>query len=279
MTDEKNVPIARFGWKAHNASLLVAAAEAYHDEMGITNELFQNDRNEFSTCYFLASRKNDVDMGELPAIDSVRRYLNPRGHRYPLDVAELRERETAFAARNPAGYYLTNTDGQAPVDTVSSIEKFASFMRYLAPPTPSADIPGGAVSIGRGAHLFSDVGCAACHTPTLPTGNAAVTALSNQPVNLYSDLLLHDMGPGLADGIAQGRAGPREFRTAPLWGIGQRIYFLHDGRARDLLIAIEAHRSGSSASGDASEANAVVSQFDALPESGKQDVLNFLRSL
>jgi CxxC motif-containing protein (DUF1111 family) len=279
VTDDKNVPVARFGWKAHNASLLVAAAEAYHDEMGITNELFQNDRNESSTCYFLGSRKSDADIGGLPAIDSVRRYLNPRGHRYPLDVAELRERATAFAARNPGGYYLSNTDGQATVDTVSSIEKFASFMRYLAPPTPSADIPGGVESIGRGAHLFSDVGCAACHTPTLRTGDAAVAALRDQPVNLYSDLLLHDMGPGLADGVAQARAGPREFRTAPLWGVGQRIYFLHDGRTRDLLMAIEAHRGGNSANGDASEANAVVSQFEALPENGKQDVLNFLRSL
>jgi len=279
MTNEVNAPIARFGWKAHNASLLVAAAEAYHDEMGITNELFQNDRNESSTCSFLANRKNDGDLGELPIIDSVRRYLNPRGHRYPLDVADLRERAIAFATRNPAGYYLTNTDGQSTVDTVSSIERFASFMRYLAPPAPAADMPGGAESIGRGTHLFSAVGCAACHTPALRTGNAAVAALRDQPVNLYSDLLLHDMGPGLADGISQGLAGPREFRTAPLWGIGQRIYFLHDGRTRDLLIAIEAHRGGNPANGDASEANAVVGRFDALSESSKQDVLNFLRSL
>ena len=272
-------PIARFGWKAHNASLLVAAAEAYHDEMGITNELFQTDRNESSACHFLSGRKNDINMADLPAIDSIQRYLNPRGHRYPLDIAELRERAIAFATRNPAGYYLANTDGQSPVDTISSIEKFASFMRYLAPPTPSPDIPRGSETIGRGRHQFGDVGCEACHTATLHTGNAAVAPLRNQPVNLYSDLLLHDMGPGLADGVAQGEAGPREFRTAPLWGIGQRIYFLHDGRTRDLLIAIAAHRSGSSSNRDASEANAVVGQFDALPEGGKQDVLNFLRSL
>jgi CxxC motif-containing protein (DUF1111 family) len=111
------------------------------------------------------------------------------------------------------------------------------------------------------------------------TGNAAVAALRNQPVNLYSDLLLHDMGPGLADGVSQGQAGPREFRTAPLWGLGQRIYFLHDGRTRDLLLAIKAHRSGGSSNGDASEANTVIGQFEALSESEKQDVLNFLRSL
>jgi CxxC motif-containing protein (DUF1111 family) len=272
-------PIARFGWKAHNASLLVAAAEAYHDEMGITNELFQTDGNESATCQLLSSRNSDIKLEDLPAIDSIRRYLNSLGHRYPLDVAELRERAVAFAARNPPGYYLTNTDGQSPVDTVSSIEKFASFMRYLAPPTPSSDTPGGAESITKGRHLFGDVGCAACHTPTLLTGNAAVAALRNQPANLYSDLLLHDMGPGLADGVTQGEAGPREFRTVPLWGLGQRIYFLHDGRTRDLLLAIKAHRGGDSSSGDASEADTVIGQFEALPESGKQDVLNFLRSL
>jgi CxxC motif-containing protein (DUF1111 family) len=208
-------PIARFGWKAHNASLLVAAAEAYHDEMGITNELFQADRNESATCQLLSSRRNDITLEDLPAIDSIRRYLNPLGHRYPLDAAELRERAIAFAARNPPGHYLTNTDGQSPIDTISSIEKFASFMRYLAPPTPSPDTPGGAESISRGRDLFGNVGCAACHTPTLRTGNATVGALRSQPVNLYSDLLLHDMGPGLADGVTQGEAGPREFRTVP----------------------------------------------------------------
>jgi CxxC motif-containing protein (DUF1111 family) len=98
-------------------------------------------------------------------------------------------------------------------------------------------------------------------------------------VNLYSDLLLHDMGPELADGVTQGKAGPREFRTAPLWGLGQRIYFLHDGRTRDLLLAIKAHRSDGSSREDASEADTVIGQFEALPESRKQDVLNFLRSL
>src|SRR6516164_6368772 len=89
--------------------------------------------------------------------------------------------------------------------------------------TPSPDTPGGADSILRGQLLFSDIGCALCHTPTLHTGNTTVKALSNQPVNLFSDVLLHHMGPGLADGVTQGQAGPDEFRTAPLWGVGQRI--------------------------------------------------------
>jgi CxxC motif-containing protein (DUF1111 family) len=87
------------------------------------------------------------------------------------------------------------------------------------------------------------------------------------------------MGPGLADGVTQGQAGPDEFRTAPLWGVGQRIFLLHDGRTTDLLAAIQAHQSGSASAGDASEANGVIQTFNALPEPQKQDLLNFLRSL
>jgi CxxC motif-containing protein (DUF1111 family) len=272
-------PIARFGWKAHNRSLLIAAAEAYHDEMGITNELFPIDINDSATCEFTGPRYQEIKLDGLPPIDSIRRYLNPLGHRYPLEVEVLRERANAFAERNPPGDYLANTDGQATIDSVSSVEKFASFMRYLAPPKPSADMPGGAGSIAKGRQVFDEVGCAACHTPTLRTGSTKVVALNEQPVNLYSDLLLHDMGPELADGVVQGQATGAEFRTAPLWGLGQRIYLLHDGRTRDLRVAIGAHRSGSASKRDASEANTVIDRFQALAEAHKQDLLNFLRSL
>ncbi len=159
------------------------------------------------------------------------------------------------------------------------IEKFAFFARFLAAPAPSPDTPGGADSIAKGRKLFIDTGCALCHTPALNTGNAAVAALRNQPANLFSDLLVHDMGPGLADGVTQGQAGPREFRTAPLWGLGQRLFFLHDGRTSDLREAIRAHRSGSFFTFNASEANAVIRNFNKLQDDQKQDVLNFLRSL
>jgi CxxC motif-containing protein (DUF1111 family) len=98
-------------------------------------------------------------------------------------------------------------------------------------------------------------------------------------VNLYSDLLLHNMGSGLADDIIQAQAGPDEFRTAPLWGLGQRIFFLHDGRTADLLEAIRAHKSAASTRFVASEANAVIDNFNRLGERQKQDLLNFLRSL
>jgi len=98
-------------------------------------------------------------------------------------------------------------------------------------------------------------------------------ALSNQAVNLFSDLLLHHMGKGLADGITQGNAGPDEFRTAPLWGVGQRVFFLHDGRTSNLVDAIRAHKSRGS------EANKVIEHFNRLKVEEQQDVIDFLRSL
>jgi CxxC motif-containing protein (DUF1111 family) len=103
--------------------------------------------------------------------------------------------------------------------------------------------------------------------------------LASKDVNLYSDLALHNMGPGLADDIAQGLAKGDEFRTAPLWGVGTRGFFLHDGRTTNLIEAIRAHRSAGNATYGPSEANAVIANYDALPAAQQQDLLNFLRSL
>ena len=103
--------------------------------------------------------------------------------------------------------------------------------------------------------------------------------LANKDVNLYSDLALHNMGPGLADDIAQGLATGDEFRTAPLWGVGTRAFFLHDGRTTNLIEAIRAHRSAGNSSYGPSEANAVIANYDALSAAQQQDLLNFLRSL
>jgi CxxC motif-containing protein (DUF1111 family) len=191
--------------------------------------------------------------------------------------AERDETSTCQLTSTPNS--ITNTDGTTFADSLSDSEKFAIFMRFLAPPTPSPDSPGGATSIAKGRDLFLNTGCADCHTLTLHTGNFAVEALRNQRVNLYSDLLLHHMGPGLADDIVQAQAGPDEFRTAPLWGLGQRIYFLHDGRTSDLLEAIDSHRSGPDPRFTASKANRVIETFDGLTDLQKQDILNFLRAL
>ena len=187
--------------------------------------------------------------------------------------------ETANCQYRPAPNDTTNFDGATGLEAVSDVEKFAFFMRFLAPPAPLAADAGGATSVGRGKAQFASIGCALCHTPAMRTGSAPVAALSQQTVALYSDLLLHNMGATLADDIVQGEAGPDEFRTAPLWGLGQRIFFLHDGRTADLLEAIRAHRSPATGKYPASEANNVIDRFQALGERDKQDLLNFLRSL
>src|SRR6516165_2849798 len=228
--------ITRFGWKAQNKSLLMFAAEAYNVEMGITNQLFPQERDETSGCQFNATPEDTLNFTASPAPGS-----NPN---------------TAV---------------------ISDIGAFANFMRMLAPPSPAPDTP----STVNGRAAFERVGCAHCHTPSLTTGRMIAsgsstgpsTALSNQLVSLFSDLLVHHMGRDLADGITQGSAGPDEFRTAPLWGVGQRIFFLHDGRTTDLIKAIEAHRSRDS------EANKVIDQFDRLRREQQQDIVNFLRGL
>jgi CxxC motif-containing protein (DUF1111 family) len=168
----------------------------------------------------------------------------------------------------------TNFEATEHLEGLSDVVKFAMFMRFLAPPTPAPDTD----TIVRGRKVFADVGCAMCHTPTLHTGKSSVAALQGKDVNLYSDLALHNMGPGLADDVSQGNATGDEFRTAPLWGLGKRIFFLHDGRTKDLIEAIQDHASGNGRYVP-SEANQVVGQYNRLNEIDKQHLLNFLRSL
>jgi CxxC motif-containing protein (DUF1111 family) len=169
----------------------------------------------------------------------------------------------------------TKSDASTAIDVLSDVTKFALFMRFLAPPEPAPETP----SSIRGRSVFTEIGCALCHTPSLTTGRSSSAALSAKPVRLFSDLLLHRMGPRLADDIVQGVAGPDEFRTAPLWGLGQRIFLLHDGRTTDLVEAIEAHASRGNATFPPSEANAVIARFRALGGTTQQDLLDFLRSL
>src|ERR1700692_614450 len=222
--------ITRFGWKAQNKSLLMFAGEAYNVEMGISNQLFQQERDETPGCLFSATPDDTLN--------------------------------------------FTSTPNTA---VLSDIEAFANFMRLLAPPTPAPATP----SSVSGHSTFAKIGCAQCHTPSLTTGKMIASgsstrpsaALSNQTANLFSDLLVHHMGQGLADGITQGGAGPDEFRTAPLWGVGQRVFFLHDGRTSNLVDAIRAHQS------HGSEANKVIEHFNKLTVEEQQEIIDFLRSL
>lgn len=228
--------ITRFGWKAQNKSLLMFAGEAYNVEMGISNQLFPQERDETPGCLFNATPEDTLN----------------------------------FTTTPPA-------TGNSNTAVISDIEAFANFMRMLAPPTPAPATP----STESGRSTFAKIGCAQCHTPSLTTGKMIASgsstipsaALSNQTANLYSDLLVHHLGEGLADGITQGGAGPDEFRTAPLWGVGQRVFFLHDGRTTNLIEAIRAHRSRGS------EANKVIERFNKLSTQEQQEIVDFLRSL
>ena len=148
---------------------------------------------------------------------------------------------------------------------------FAAFMRLSAPPSPVPDIT--TVLNSPGGKLFKSIGCSACHAIKQTTGQSGYTGQSNVDFYPFSDFALHAMGSGLADGITQGNANGSEFRTAPLWGIGQRIFFLHDGRTSDLYQAIIAHAS------NGSEANTVISHFQMLSTADQQALVNFLRSL
>ena len=240
--------ITRFGWKAQNKSLHIFAGEAYNVEMGISNLLFIQDRP-------LPGEDGGGNSGltGLPA-----NCLNLSGSGYPEDSS------------NPA------SSGAALLDDVSA---FANFMRTLAPPPTGSVVLNGntvpASSISNGAALFSSIGCATCHnTSPGSTQKSNITGgLSNAPVNAFSDIEIHHMGTGLADNVSQGGAGGDQFRTAPLWGLGQRIFLLHDGRTTSLLRAIDDHAS------NGSEANTVEQNFDNLSTSQQQDLLNFLRSL
>jgi CxxC motif-containing protein (DUF1111 family) len=225
--------------------LQIFAGEAYNVEMGISNLLFPQER---------PSPSEELHGRGLPA-----NCLNLNLGGYPEDTS------------NPSA-----TPQAAVLDDVSA---FSNFMRTLAPPPTGGVVLNGVTvspaSIANGRALFGAIGCAACHNPTVGiTQPSSITgSLSKAPVNAYTDLELHHMGTVLNDNVSQGDAGGDQFRTAPLWGLGQRIFLLHDGRCTTLPCAIEAHHS------NGGEATQVEVNFDNLNAGQKQDLLNFLRSL
>jgi CxxC motif-containing protein (DUF1111 family) len=255
-TVPNNGTISRFGWKAQNGSLTIFAGEAYNVEMGISNDEFPIARSEAPGCN-VAYEPFDIPRTEEPF------YSNP-------------------------------------LKIMPAWLMFAEFMRFVDAPRPAPLT----ATAARGKELFSQIGCALCHTPSFQTAGTAnpstereeigphSVALRGQTVNLFSDLLVHHMGSTLADNIMQGNAGPDEFRTTPLWGLGQRLFFLHDGRTTDLNVAIQDHFSRRFSDGgdnpakdfrsysyDSSEANEVVERFNGLSEAEKQAIFGFLRSL
>jgi di-heme oxidoreductase (putative peroxidase) len=247
--------IARFGWKAQNKSITIFSGEAYNVEMGVTNDVFTQATDETPAC--------TADKSE------------------PNDITRLEEDDS----RNQ-GFYN-------PLHEPPDWLMFAMFMRLLDAPQPAPFT----ASAAHGRDLFGTgpanpgIGCFACHTQTMVTPPRSETAaLQSLTVHPYSDLLTHHMGKRLADDITQGLATGDMFRTTPLWGIGQRRFFLHDGRTDDLLAAIEEHYSPAMRCDDddrsvrercygPSEANGVIARFNALAAPDRQAILEFLRSL
>ena len=165
-------------------------------------------------------------------------------------------------------------NGGAPELDDYRLDQLVLYARALAVPARRyVDDP----VIRRGEALFEAAGCAACHTPTLTTGaDPALAELANQTIHPYTDMLLHDMGEGLADGRPDFEASGREWRTAPLWGIGlvQRVnmhqFFLHDGRARGFMEAVLWHGG---------EAQAARDAVIAMPKADRDALIEFLDSL
>jgi CxxC motif-containing protein (DUF1111 family) len=140
------------------------------------------------------------------------------------------------------------------------------FVKFLSPLEPTRNGP----LESEGKAVFTSIGCAQCHVPAFKTGSSRIEALSNVDVPLYSDLLLHDLGPQLADHIADASASGQEFRTTPLWGLSRKKYFLHDGRAHSIREAILQHDG---------EAAKVAGRYRDLPQQPRRALAAFLGSL
>jgi CxxC motif-containing protein (DUF1111 family) len=259
--------ITRFGWKAQNKSLLVFSGEAYNVEMGVTNDAFPNERETNPSCQY-----NETPESTTPLTTPTRSSGSPAAD-YAQDIILFTGFMRLLAPPTPASSMTASTATPSTSTVASASDNIAGILSSAASTGSPSTSATRTASTARGQQVFSNIGCGACHVPSLTTGKSTVAAMSNVTFQPLSDFALHDMGIGLADGISQGSANGREFRTAPLWGAGQRIFFLHDGRTRDMGVAIEQHAS------HGSEANQVIRNYDLLSADDKQALLNYLRSL
>jgi CxxC motif-containing protein (DUF1111 family) len=296
--------ITRFGWKAQNISLLMFAGEAYNVEEGITNDLFPNERNssaspECSPAPLPEDTVPTADGGDSSSQASdfssdivnfamFMRMLAPPTPAVPFTTSSTASTTPASTATSMTASTTTPTSSSAGTSTASTM--MASVMPMAAGSSTSStstssaasatsSSTASAASIQTGFQAFNNIGCSGCHIVGQTTTNLAImdtttnAAVSNTTINTFSDYAVHNMGTGLADHVTQGNANGFQFRSAPLWGVGQRVFFLHDGRTNDLLTAIEQHAS------NGSEANQVVNAFNMLNTTDQQNILNFLRNL
>jgi CxxC motif-containing protein (DUF1111 family) len=287
--------IARFGWKAQNKSLLLFSGEAYNVEMGITNELFQNERESDPSCEFNALPESPTPLesagtaspvanfqSDIVLFSAFMRLLAPPAPASSANAPVAASTPAATTASSGTSATVGASTGAASTMIASASADVSSVLPSAAGPTAgsasstaatAAMASASGATVTRGSQVFSNVGCQACHTLTLTTGKSQATGQSNITIQPLSDFAVHDMGSGLADGVSQGTANGNEFRTAPLWGLGQRIFLLHDGRTKDLNVAIQQHSSRGS------EANTVINNYNMLSRNDKQSLLNYLRSL
>jgi CxxC motif-containing protein (DUF1111 family) len=282
--------ITRFGWKAQNPSLLVFSAEAYNVEMGVTNDGFPNKRNSppqgclFNPLPEDTTNLTDATNGQSPpsgfSSDIVnfsafmRMLAPPTPANGTSPVVQTSSTATASTTTSSATTTPVEVASADPTSVLSAASGTSSTSAATTGSTTSTGSSGSTASVTRGQQVFANIGCQACHVISQTTGKSEIgPAATNVTFQPLSDFALHNMGTGLADRVSQGAATGNQFRSAPLWGVGQRIFFLHDGRTTDLKVAIEQHSSSGS------EANEVVENFNMLSVSDQQSLLNYLRSL
>jgi CxxC motif-containing protein (DUF1111 family) len=292
--------ITRFGWKAQNASMMMFAGEAYNVEEGVTNDVFPDKRNPSASAQCSPNPLPEDTVNTVDTINSVSTVSdnNPDTINFALfmrllapptpvvPISTLMGGATASAATSSTSSTSTTSSSSTTSSTPATVQ-LASVMSSAAgtsatsaaSTTASSAATPSTASLAAGLQAFINVGCSGCHIVSQTTGSAspidttAIAAASNITINPFSDFAVHNMGTGLADGVSQGNANGSQFRSAPLWGIGQRVFFLHDGRTNNLLTAILDHASSGS------EASGVIAQFQMLSTTDQQNIITFLRSL
>jgi len=253
--------ITRFGWKAQNKSLLIFAGEASNVEMGVTNELFPNEKTFGSGPSCIPNNQPEDEIlpaGFPPAVGD------------PSVMSANTQNNAVFMRLNGA---------PSQCDAVASYTLNPYGTAGVALCDPFGAVASSDVLLGQQVFNSPKIGCALCHTPTQTTGPSPNASLSNQTYHPYSDFAIHNMGSGLSDGVTQGSAGPTQFRTAPLWGLGQRIFFFHDGRDTDLVNVIQDHCPIASTT-STDEACGSINAFNTLlTQTQQQALIDFLRSL
>ena len=262
-TTENRYAIGRFGWKANQPSLLQQTAAAFNGDIGITSS--------FADQQPCTDRERQCDdaLRNPPRNDPQRNAPPPPQN--PLSLGALLPPPRNESAQHKPADTLASPTFEISDDTVQTVAFYSGSL--AVPAQRNADDP----QVMRGQAIFAQAACTSCHVSELHTGSQpTVAALSNQTIHPYTDLLLHDMGAGLADGQVNYRASGSEWRTAPLWGIGLLetvngyAYYLHDGRARTLEEAILWHGGEASASQQA---------FVNLSAADRDALIAFLKSL